>query len=206
LLAAVTVAARHRDLAAVFGRWRTGAGWILLALLAPAAIHVLATALYALAGGEPTRWLHPPTAPEQIAALVVFPLGEEFGWRGFAHPRMVARYGLARGALLLGVVWALWHLVYWVTPTAAGFDLQAAAITVAELPLYSVLIGWVFERAKSSMAVAIAFHAGAHLDHFEAATDIRPALHLTHLLVVGLLAALAIRSSTRKRVQGVSSA
>ena len=52
---------------------------------------------------------------------------------------------------------------------------------MTELPLYALLIAWVFERANRSMAVAIAFHAGAHLDHIERAprTDLR--LHLLHL-------------------------
>jgi membrane protease YdiL (CAAX protease family) len=37
-------------------------------------------------------------------------LGEEIGWRGFLAPRMVARFGFTWGAVLTGVVWAVWHL------------------------------------------------------------------------------------------------
>jgi membrane protease YdiL (CAAX protease family) len=199
LLAALAIAGPRRQLGRVFGRWRTRPAWILLALCAAPLVHLVATALFVAIGGHPTRWFHPPGTPEAVAALVVFPLGEEFGWRGFAHPRMVDRFGPVRGCLIVGAVWGLWHLVYSVTPEAAGFDTFAFALTVVELPLYALLIGWVFERANRSMAVAIAFHLGAHLDHIERAprTDLR--LHLLHMAVLTASAAFAARSLYRQR-------
>jgi membrane protease YdiL (CAAX protease family) len=36
-------------------------------------------------------------------------LGEELGWRGLLVPEACARFGFARGALLTGLLWALWH-------------------------------------------------------------------------------------------------
>jgi membrane protease YdiL (CAAX protease family) len=188
LFAALVIAGRQKRLGEVFGRWRANPGWILLALFAPMGIHVVATALYVMIGGQPGQWLHLPSTPEQMAALVVFPLGEELGWRGFAHPRMAKRYGLVKGSLALGAFWGLWHLMYSVTPVTGRFD------ALAQLPLYSLLVAWVFERTKRSMAVAIALHAGAHLDHIELAprTDLR--LQAMHFVVVAVLAALAARS------------
>ena len=69
---------------------------------------------------------------------------------------------------------------------------------MTELPLYALLIAWVFERANRSMAVAIAFHVGAHLDHIERAprTDLR--LHLIHLAVLAAVAATAAWSFSRR--------
>ena len=37
-------------------------------------------------------------------------LGEEIGWRGFMAPRLVARYGFTGGAVLGGLIWAVWHM------------------------------------------------------------------------------------------------
>jgi membrane protease YdiL (CAAX protease family) len=37
-------------------------------------------------------------------------LGEEIGWRGFLAPRLVARFGFTEGTILLGIIWAAWHL------------------------------------------------------------------------------------------------
>jgi len=203
LLAALVVAGRQRQLRQVFGRWRTSPAWVLVALLGAPIVHLIATALFVAIGGRPDSWFHPPNTPEAVAALVVFPLGEEFGWRGFAHPRMVSRFGDVRGALVVGVVWGLWHLVYTITPTAGGFDPLELAMIMTELPVYALLVAWVFERANRSMAVAIAFHAGAHLDHIERAprTDLR--LHLLHLVVLAVVAGGAAWALSRRAARTV---
>jgi membrane protease YdiL (CAAX protease family) len=194
LLAVLAVAGPRHQLGAVFGRWRTNPMWLALALVAPPAVHIAARALDVALGGHLVGWFAPPVTSEQLAALVVFPLGEEFGWRGFAYPRLVERLGVVRGALLLGVVWGLWHLVYGVTPEAGAFDALEFGVGMIELPLYSVLIAWVFERSNRSMGVALAFHVGAHLDHIERApgTDLR--LHALHVVVLAAVALVAGRS------------
>lgn len=47
-------------------------------------------------------------------------LGEEPGWRGFGLPTLQARYGALGGTLILGSIWALWHLpVFFVDPRSA---------------------------------------------------------------------------------------
>jgi membrane protease YdiL (CAAX protease family) len=54
-----------------------------------------------------------------ISFVVIFflggPLGEEIGWRGFALPRMQARYGPLWGTLWLGLLWTCWHLPHFLT-------------------------------------------------------------------------------------------
>ena len=105
LLSVLAVAGPRRQLRDVFGRWRTNPAWVALALVSAPVVHAVATALYVATGGSPDQWSHPPVTPDQVAALVVFPLGEEFGWRGFAQPRMTRRYGLVKGSLVVGTVW-----------------------------------------------------------------------------------------------------
>jgi membrane protease YdiL (CAAX protease family) len=189
-LAALVVAGR-----AAFGPWRARPAWVVAALLAPIAVRVAGRALFVAAGGDLDAWLIPPATPEQVAALVVFPLGEEPGWRGFAQPRVIARYGPVRGPLLLGFVWGLWHLAYAFTP--AGFAPLDFALAMLELPLYSLLIAWTLARARGSLTVAIAFHAGAHLDHIERAPAL--GLQVCHLAVLALLAGAAAISAHKRK-------
>jgi uncharacterized protein len=49
-------------------------------------------------------------ASTQMITSLAHALGEEIGWRGFLAPQMVSRFGFTRGAILLGVIWAAWHL------------------------------------------------------------------------------------------------
>ena len=197
LLAALVLAGRRRQLGAVFGRFRTGVGWVVVALVMPAAAHVVANVLHVALGGHLDHWFYPPSAPEQVAALVVFPLGEEFGWRGFAHPRLVGRHGLVKGALLLGLGWALWHLMYSFNSSTGALDWLGLLWLGVELPLDSVIVGALFERSGRSMAVAIAFHAGAHLDNFQRAPrgDLR--LQSLHVVAVLLIATITVRVLAR---------
>jgi membrane protease YdiL (CAAX protease family) len=202
LLAALVVAGRRRQLAQVFGRWRSNPAWILLALAGAPVIHALSTALFVAIGGRPTQWFYPPDTQALVAALIVFPLGEEFGWRGFAHPRLVARFGTVRGCLILGALWGVWHLGYCVSPDDGRFDVLGFAITVTELPFYAVLLGWLFERANRSMAVAIAGHMGAHLDKFDRAPRHDLRLQIVHLFVVAGIAVVAGGSLARRARPG----
>jgi membrane protease YdiL (CAAX protease family) len=52
--------------------------------------------------------------PAVIASGFIFrdagPLGEEFGWRGYALPRLLAVMNARWAALVLGAIWAVWHL------------------------------------------------------------------------------------------------
>jgi uncharacterized protein len=197
LFAALAVAGPRRQLRDVFGRWRTPALWVVVGLFTPMAFHLGANVLEVALGGRPSQWFHPPFRPEHFAALVMFSVGEEFGWRGFAQPRMVQRYGFVAGSLLLGLVWALWHLMYSFSPEDGAFN-ALSLLFLLELPLYSVVIAWLFERSNRSMAVAIAVHAGAHLDNVGRIPESELRVRLLGIALVALAAVFAGRSLARR--------
>jgi membrane protease YdiL (CAAX protease family) len=65
--------------------WRVGVAWYFAALFLPGGIFVLTAAAWnALGHTEPLFYL--PDNPAFMAAAIVFPFGEEIGWRGFAYP------------------------------------------------------------------------------------------------------------------------
>ena len=194
LIAALLTAAPRGQVRAMFRPWSTPPIWIVLALLAPLATHLAAIMLYGLLIGPPAQWLHPPLTPEHVAALVVFSIGEEFGWRGFLQPRLAARYGMVGGSLRVGVVWGMWHLAYSVTPETGNFDPVTLLLLLIKLPLWSVVIAWMMERARRSLAVALAVHAGGHVDNLQRALHVDLGLHGLHVLVLVLLAGVAARS------------
>jgi hypothetical protein len=67
---------------------------------------------------------------------------------------------------------------------------------MAELALYSVVLAWIFERGNRSMAVAIAFHMGGHLDNVTRAPESELRLRVLRFLVLGAAAALAAYALT----------
>jgi membrane protease YdiL (CAAX protease family) len=206
LFAALVVGLHQGSVRRVF-RIRTSSSWMLwaaLALLAPLALRLVAAVVTAGLGWQLSQSVYPPELPTQVAALIVFPLGEEFGWRGFAYPRLRDRYGVVYGSLFVGAMWSLWHLGYLVDMRTGELGWVAQLESLISLPLYSVILTWFFEKARGSLAVAITFHAAAHLNHIELAPRAEVGFHVTHLLVVGAAAAVAARalSPGRRGLEG----
>ncbi len=88
-----------------------------------------------------------------IAQLPSSPLLEEFGWRGFALPRLQERYSALTSSVILGFIWGLWHLPLTLAygDPVVPFLLKITAITV--------LITWVFNNTGGSMLLAMLCHA-----------------------------------------------
>jgi membrane protease YdiL (CAAX protease family) len=167
------------------------------------AVQFPATVIEVAVGGHPAHWFYPPVRREQLAALVMFPFGEEFGWRGFAYPRLAERHGPIVGSLILGSVWGLWHVGMLFTPDPLR-ALPAATILVymLDLALWSVVIAWMFERGSRSIAVAIAIHAGEHLDNVSRAPETEVHLRVLRILVLAIVAGFAAHSLRRKKDVG----
>jgi uncharacterized protein len=199
-LAALAIAARRRELRDVFGRWRTNPIWIVVGVFLPLAVQLPATWIEVGLGGHPAHWFYPPVRPEHFAALLMFPLGEEFGWRGFAYPRLASLHGPVVGSLILGAVWGLWHLGMMFTPDPVRpLPAVTIVILVGELALWSVVMAWIFERGNRSIAVAIAVHAGAHLDNVSRAPETEVRLRALRFLILAVVAVLAARSLRGRR-------
>ena len=101
--------------------WRVGIGWYLFALLGVPLIMLLGTVV--VSGDLPNLGAlgGPSYVLSYIALFVlVFILGglllEEPGWRGFVLPRLERLHGPLVGTLILGVLWALWHLPEFLVP------------------------------------------------------------------------------------------
>lgn len=141
------------------GRWRFGLPWYVVALALTVALDLIALAFSTLLG-SPAGAL----GPLQIQLLLPFaPLGEEFGWRGYALPRLQRVMGALPASLVLGLIWACWHLPYFAYPSihplpfAIGFPLFVVVITCE-----SVLATWLYNSTGGSLLATILFHEGIH--------------------------------------------
>lgn len=142
---------------------RTSPLWCAVALLAPGALLVVGMAARELISGvDAGPWLLPPTDPQRIVAVIVVPFAEEIGWRGFALPRLSSRHGPLVASVVLGAIWAVWHVPMLVL---AEVPLRAMATMVPFFVAGSVFFTWVYERSGGSLLVAVLAHAGAHLNN-----------------------------------------
>jgi membrane protease YdiL (CAAX protease family) len=165
MLAAMIVARVERSgvksLVSPLLTWRVDAKWYLAALVLPGGIFVVAAALYnALGHHEPL--FYPPNNAAYAAAAIVFPIGEEIGWRGFALPRLLEKMGALRASVVVGVLWTLWHIPM-LTLQGAGPWLYA--IFIPFMVGGSVLFTWIYRGTRGSLLLAVLTHVGTHLNN-----------------------------------------
>lgn len=88
-----------------------------------------------------------------VAQLPSSPLLEEFGWRGFALPRLQERFSALTSSVLLGLLWGLWHL-----PLTLAYG-DPVIPFLLKITAISVLITWIFNNTSGSMLLAMLCHA-----------------------------------------------
>ena len=166
LIAAVIVAllagGRHELWALLrqLGRWRVHPLWYVIALLGPFVLAGLTAAL-AVAAGAPVRGTGDYTNWRAItffflSTVIIVGLFEEVGWRGFALPRLQLRLNAIWAALVLGVLWALWHLPELISdPTGQRPPVQFLLWALA----LSVIFSWLYNSTNGSLPIVIICHA-----------------------------------------------
>lgn len=160
-----------RDLVFRLRRWKVGLAWYgAMVLVAPLAVLAASVSLGIIMS---PRFLPRLPGPQNIAVLVgtglfiglVAGFLEEFGWTGFALPRLLVGRTAFSAALILGVVWSAWHVfpsIWGLAPSYAplGFLGLVFGITgFATLPAYRILMSWVYLNTKRSLLAAIVMHA-----------------------------------------------
>ena len=89
------------------------------------------------------------------------PLGEEFGWRGFALPRMLDRWRPLVSAVILGLIWFAWHLPTFFIPTLSQSHLSIPLFVVNSVSL-SILMTWLYLRTRGDLLLMILVHVIAN--------------------------------------------
>ena len=150
--------------------WRVGFRWYLVVLFGIAAIAYLAIGIGILLGVSAPEISLPGGLPREalIGFLPIFfliniflggPLAEDIGWRGYILPKMRERMSALTASLIIGLVWAIWHLPYFLFP--------AWNAAVGNVPFFwfillttswSVLFAWAYVNTESIL-MPILFHA-----------------------------------------------
>ena len=103
-----------------------------------------------------------------LISLISGPLNEEFGWRGYALDRLLLRFGFLKGSLILGFIWAIWHLPWYFTPGQAQYNLLRdsvfhALMFIPSVMMLSVFVSFVYVKTNRSILAGALVHMFSNL-------------------------------------------
>jgi CAAX protease family protein len=166
---------RHgvRELLGRFLIWRVGFRWWAFVLLFPVIPAVITLYVYHLIGGPAVDWsglkpLH-TVVPMMIMLTVAAGIGEEFGWRGFALPRLQARYNAFTSSVIIGIIWGMWHTLLFFIPGTVQYEWRMNAGPIVPIMGYtlfliasSIQFTWVFNNTRGSVLLAAVMHGAGN--------------------------------------------
>lgn len=151
---------------ALLGRlfeWQVGARWYVFAVSYMAAVKLAVALAHRMIAGA---WPAFGQTPVYLLLMAVvfstpFQAGEEIGWRGYVLPRLASRIGLARASVLLGVIWACWHLPLFFLPGTDTTD-QSFPVYLLSVTALSVAMAWLYAQTKGSLLPVMLMHAAVN--------------------------------------------
>lgn len=100
--------------------------------------------------------------PFILQILVTGPLAEEFGWRGFALPRLLKSWGVIRASLVLSLIWCAWHLPLFAfvgsTHFTYGWFTPEFWLFLGSIIPLGLVIGLAYSSNRSSLLSAVILH------------------------------------------------
>lgn len=132
---------------------------------------------------------------------------EEIGWRAYISPILENRHGLIVGGLILGIVWAVWHLPLWFMYGASQTYMNFFGFTLMTIG-YSYFLSWVMEASGNRPMSGLVAHGAANafvtifpwIIMAEEAKQTRYWIYVTLILIVGI-AIVALRTYQRQRIK-----
>lgn len=147
-----------------FTHWNVGARWYfgaLMLLLLPLSVALI----YQLLGNQ-TPGLAAGATVSTLLNQFIFtffsaPLLEEAGWRGFALPRLQGKFNALVSSLILGVIWACWHIPLWFHPETSN-RIPFVPFVLLNVTL-ATFMTWLYNNTKGSLVIAILAHFSFNL-------------------------------------------
>ncbi|MEM3591301.1 MAG: type II CAAX endopeptidase family protein [Candidatus Bathyarchaeia archaeon] len=98
------------------------------------------------------------------------PLQEEFGWRGYALPRLQRHRSALVSSVMLGVIWAFWHLPlnFMAQPPGPQYEAAIGMLlgSIITMAFMSVLFTWIYNNTGGSVFATLLFHTMVNLSTY----------------------------------------
>jgi membrane protease YdiL (CAAX protease family) len=100
--------------------------------------------------------------PVYLLLMVFFGGGqEEIGWRGYILPFLEKRFGLFIGSLILGIIWAIWHLPLWFIPGTSQSYMNFFGFMLSTIG-YSFIFSWIIKISGNKLLSGLLAHGTAN--------------------------------------------
>ncbi len=146
-----------RNLFKAAWNWKFNKRWLLLVIGLPFALTILSyLAIVFIQGVEFKVALYMPIYILIFFMLVSGPF-EEFGWRGYALPKLMKKFNPIISTLIIGFIWGLWHLpLHYMAGTVQSSIpfWQFILVTMEGAFIYTYL----FKKTNCNLTVMILFH------------------------------------------------
>jgi membrane protease YdiL (CAAX protease family) len=144
-------------------QWRAGIIWWLIVLFGVLiALNIFASLILGLSIWSEffknIGFILPTYLITLLVGIILGPLWEEPGWRGFALPRLQARYNPFLGTLILGVMWAVWHIPGYL----GGWMESAFPALLVYCISFSMIFTWVYNNTRGSILLMILLHSSSN--------------------------------------------
>jgi membrane protease YdiL (CAAX protease family) len=158
--------------------------WLVPSILILPLLYFFVGKISAFTGMIPLDPMFPLVAiPFVFLIFFTTAFAEQIGWMGYAFEPMSSKIGERKASLVLGVIWALWHIPMWAFISKDFLLVSSLMLTTISL---RILIVWFYSNTGKSILIAILLHAMYNV------TIGAQSVHLPTASVILAIAALSV--------------
>jgi membrane protease YdiL (CAAX protease family) len=185
--------------------WRVRWHWYAITLLGVPAVLLLTG--FVVSGGQvqtPSIMVLAVYVPGLLLQMITTGLAEEPGWRDFALPRLQSRFGPLKASLVLGPLWAAWHLPLFLSDWGGYPDAHwyRPLVFIVFCISFNFVMSYVFNRTGQSLPLAMLLHVSVNNFSSLVWSQIFPSLSSDATLIAQTVAAVVVGGTVLVATRG----
>jgi len=162
-----------KDLMKRMTKWRVRPIWAAVAILSVWILYLVSSFIIVLMGqpwpdlsifGQVLYMPYLTFLGAWLLWIFTYGIGEETGWRGFLLPHLQTRFSALTSSLILGLIWAGWHIpMFLYNENLMAMGLIGTIFWVIGLMFGAVLLTWLYNSTEGSILLTAIWHGTFNL-------------------------------------------